>query len=52
MCPLNRFLGLSKSLGVQANQIVVLQRIRVVRAGILIMQSAKRALPKTAMRYA
>ena len=51
--PVESVSGLSKSLGVQANQIVVvLQRIRVAIAGILIMESARRALPKIDTRYA
>jgi hypothetical protein len=50
--PVESVSGLSKSLGVQANQIVVAtQRIRVAMAGILIMENAKRALPKTGTRY-
>ena len=37
--PVESVSGLSKSLGVQANQIVVvLQRVRVAMAGIMIME--------------
>lgn len=51
--PVESVSGLSKSLGVQANQIVVvLQRIRVAMAGILIMEMLSGLCLKPAPDYA